>query len=97
MDVLYSVVSSVLYVAVEIEGENRAVQDKDHAFRTRIGSPTLFIIAEVVLQQLETHIMTQHQPKFSACYVDDNFAIKERIEGKAVFLNINKAFLEIKF
>ncbi|BHF70148.1 hypothetical protein SprV_0301319800 [Sparganum proliferum] len=45
---------------------------------TPMGSPISGLIAEAVLQRLESLVFRHHRPKFWARYVDDTFVVIER-------------------
>ncbi|BHF73007.1 hypothetical protein SprV_0401608000 [Sparganum proliferum] len=46
--------------------------------RTPMGSPITGLIAETLLQRLESLVFRHHGPKFWARYVDDTFVVIER-------------------
>nr|VZI48171.1 unnamed protein product [Spirometra erinaceieuropaei] len=63
---------------------------------TPMGSPISGLIAEAVLQRLESLVFRHHRPKFWARYVDDTFVI-ERDQVLTFKEQINAVFPDIQF
>nr|VZI42817.1 unnamed protein product [Spirometra erinaceieuropaei] len=64
---------------------------------TPMGSPISGLIAEAVLQRLESLVFRHHRPKFWARYVDDTFVVIERDQVLTFKEQINAVFLDIQF
>nr|VZI43343.1 unnamed protein product [Spirometra erinaceieuropaei] len=64
---------------------------------TPMGSPILGLIAEAVLQRLESLVFRQHRPKFWARYVDDTFVVIERDQVLTFKEQLNAVFPDIQF
>ncbi|BHF70557.1 hypothetical protein SprV_0301360900 [Sparganum proliferum] len=62
-----------------------------------MGSPISGLIAEVVLQRLESLVFRHHRPKFWARYVDDTFAVIERDQVLTFKEHLNAIFPDIQF
>nr|VZH89447.1 unnamed protein product [Spirometra erinaceieuropaei] len=64
---------------------------------TPMGSPISGLIAEAVLQQLESLVFRHHRPKFWARYKDDTFVIIERDRVMEFKEHLNAIFSDIQF
>ncbi|BHF62643.1 hypothetical protein SprV_0200562800 [Sparganum proliferum] len=64
---------------------------------TPMGSPISGLIAEAVLQRLESLVFRHHRPKFWARYVDDTFVVIERDQVLTFKEQINAIFPDIQF
>ncbi|BHF57423.1 hypothetical protein SprV_0100036400 [Sparganum proliferum] len=64
---------------------------------TPMGSPILGLIAEAVLQRLESLVFRHHRPKFWARYVDDIFVVIKRDQVLTFKEHLNAIFLDIQF
>ncbi|BHF74073.1 hypothetical protein SprV_0401715700 [Sparganum proliferum] len=64
---------------------------------TPMGSPILGLIAEAVLQRLESLVFRHHRPKFWARYVDDTFVVIERDQVPTFKEHLNTVFSDIQF
>ncbi|BHF84651.1 hypothetical protein SprV_0902780200 [Sparganum proliferum] len=64
---------------------------------TPMSSPISGLIAEAVLQRLESLVFRHHRPKFWARYVDDAFAVIERDQVLTFKERLNAVFLDIQF
>ncbi|BHF60781.1 hypothetical protein SprV_0100374700 [Sparganum proliferum] len=64
---------------------------------TPMGSPISGLIAEAVLQRLESLVFRHHRPKFWARYVDDTFIIIERDQVLTFKEQLNAIFPDIQF
>nr|VZI05583.1 unnamed protein product [Spirometra erinaceieuropaei] len=62
-----------------------------------MGSPISGLIAEAVLQRLESLVFRHHRPKFWARYVDDTFVVIERDQVLTFKEQINAVFPDIQF
>ncbi|BHF81658.1 hypothetical protein SprV_0802479100 [Sparganum proliferum] len=64
---------------------------------TPMGSPISGLIAEAVLQRLESLVFRHHRPKFWARYVDDTFVVIERDQVLTFKEHLNATFPDIQF
>ncbi|BHF80822.1 hypothetical protein SprV_0702395000 [Sparganum proliferum] len=64
---------------------------------TPMGSPISGLIAEAVLQRLESLVFRHHRPKFWARYVDDTFVVIERDQVLTFKEQLNAIFPDIQF
>nr|VZI37046.1 unnamed protein product [Spirometra erinaceieuropaei] len=64
---------------------------------TPMGSPISGLIAEAVLQQLESLVFRHQRPKFWARCVDDTFVVIERDQVLTFKEHLNAVFLDIQF
>nr|VZI23869.1 unnamed protein product [Spirometra erinaceieuropaei] len=64
---------------------------------TPMGSPISGLIAEAVLQQLESLVFRHHRPKFWARYADDTFVVISRDQVLAFKEQLNTVFPDIQF
>ncbi|BHF60391.1 hypothetical protein SprV_0100335600 [Sparganum proliferum] len=64
---------------------------------TPMGSPISGLIAEAVLQRLESLVFRHHRPKFWARYVDDTFVVIERDRALTFKEQLNAIFPDIQF
>nr|VZH95021.1 unnamed protein product [Spirometra erinaceieuropaei] len=64
---------------------------------TPMGSPISGLIAEAVLQRLESLVFRHHRPKFLARYVDDTFVVIERDQVLTFKEQLNAVFPDIQF
>nr|VZI45352.1 unnamed protein product [Spirometra erinaceieuropaei] len=64
---------------------------------TPMGSPISGLIAEAVLQRLESLVFRHHRPKFWARYVDDTFAVIERYQVLTFKEQLNAVSPDIQF
>ncbi|BHF78682.1 hypothetical protein SprV_0602179500 [Sparganum proliferum] len=64
---------------------------------TPMGSPISGLIAEAVLQRLESLVFRHHRPKFWARYVDDTFVVIERHQVLTFKEQLNAVFPDIQF
>nr|VZI32590.1 unnamed protein product [Spirometra erinaceieuropaei] len=64
---------------------------------TPMGSPISGLIAEAVLQRLESLVFRHHRPKFWARYVDDTFVVIERDQVLTFKEQFNAVFPDIQF
>ncbi|BHF75559.1 hypothetical protein SprV_0501865500 [Sparganum proliferum] len=64
---------------------------------TPMGSPISGLIAEAVLQRLESLVCRHHRPKFWARYVDDTFVVIERDQVLTFKEHLNAVFPDIQF
>ncbi|BHF72756.1 hypothetical protein SprV_0401582700 [Sparganum proliferum] len=64
---------------------------------TPMGSPIPGLIAETVLQRLESLVFRHHRPKFWARYVDDTFVVIERDPVLKLKEHLNAIFPDIQF
>nr|VZI50458.1 unnamed protein product [Spirometra erinaceieuropaei] len=64
---------------------------------TPMGSPISGLIAEAVLQRLESLVFRHHRPKFWARYVDDTFVVIERDQALTFKEQLNAVFPDIQF
>ncbi|BHF79691.1 hypothetical protein SprV_0702281300 [Sparganum proliferum] len=64
---------------------------------TPVRSPISGLIAESVLQQLESLVFRHHRPKFWARYVDDTFVVIERDQVLTFKEHLNAVFPDIQF
>ncbi|BHF85433.1 hypothetical protein SprV_1002859800 [Sparganum proliferum] len=64
---------------------------------TPMGSPISGLIAEAVLQRLESLVILHHKPKVWARYVDDTFVIIERDQVLTFQEHLNAVFPDIQF
>ncbi|BHF75938.1 hypothetical protein SprV_0501903600 [Sparganum proliferum] len=62
-----------------------------------MGSPISGLIAEAVLQRLESLVFRHHRPKFWARYVDDTFVVIERDQVLTFKEQLNAIFPDIQF
>nr|VZH95877.1 unnamed protein product [Spirometra erinaceieuropaei] len=62
---------------------------------TPMGSPISALIAEAVLQRLESLVFQHHRPQFWTRYVDDTFVIIERDEVLTYKEHLNAVFPDI--
>nr|VZI50266.1 unnamed protein product [Spirometra erinaceieuropaei] len=62
---------------------------------TPLGSPISGLIADAVLQQLESLVYRHHRPKFWARYVDDTFVVIERDQVLTFEEHLNAVFPDI--
>nr|VZI27041.1 unnamed protein product [Spirometra erinaceieuropaei] len=62
---------------------------------TPMGLPISGLIAEAVLQRLESLVFRHHRPKFWAQYVDDTFVVIERDQVLAFKEQLNAVFPDI--
>nr|VZI25416.1 unnamed protein product [Spirometra erinaceieuropaei] len=62
-----------------------------------MGSPISGLIAEAVLQRLESLVFRHHRPKFWARYVDDTFVVIERDQVLTFKEQLNAVFPDIQF
>ncbi|BHF61399.1 hypothetical protein SprV_0100437300 [Sparganum proliferum] len=62
-----------------------------------MGSPISGLIAEAVLQRLESLVFRHHRPKFWARYVDDTFVVIERDQRLTFKEQLNAIFPDIQF
>ncbi|BHF64994.1 hypothetical protein SprV_0200800300 [Sparganum proliferum] len=62
-----------------------------------MGSPISRLIAEAVLQRLESLVSRHHRPKFWARYVDDSFVVIERDQVLTFKKHLNATFPDIQF
>nr|VZI24537.1 unnamed protein product [Spirometra erinaceieuropaei] len=65
--------------------------------RTPMFSPISGLIAEAVLQRLESLVFRHHRPKFWARYVDDTFIIIEQDQVLTSKEQFNAVFPDIQF
>ncbi|BHF62818.1 hypothetical protein SprV_0200580400 [Sparganum proliferum] len=61
------------------------------------GSPISGLIAETVLQRLESLVLRHHRPKFWARYVDDTFVVIERDQVLTFQEHLNAVFSDVQF
>nr|VZI05816.1 unnamed protein product [Spirometra erinaceieuropaei] len=64
---------------------------------TPISSPISGLIAEAVLQRLESLVFQHHRPKFWARYVEDTFVVIERDQVLTFKERLNSVFPDIQF
>ncbi|BHF65607.1 hypothetical protein SprV_0200862000 [Sparganum proliferum] len=64
---------------------------------TPMGSPISGLIAEAVLQRLESLVFQHHKPKFWARYVDDTFVVIDRDQLLTFKERLNAVFPDIQF
>nr|VZI42595.1 unnamed protein product [Spirometra erinaceieuropaei] len=64
---------------------------------TPMESPSSGIIAEVVLQRLESLVLQHHRPKFWARYLDDTFVVIERDQVLTFKERLKSVFPDIQF
>ncbi|BHF85361.1 hypothetical protein SprV_1002852500 [Sparganum proliferum] len=64
---------------------------------TPMGSPISGLIAEAVLQRLESLVFRHHRPKCWARYVDDTFVVIERDQVLTFNEQLNAIFPDIQF
>ncbi|BHF82078.1 DNA topoisomerase 2-beta [Sparganum proliferum] len=64
---------------------------------TPMGSPISGLIAETVLQRLESLVFRHHRPKFWARYVDNTFVVIERHQVLKFKEHLNAVFSDIEF
>nr|VZI36621.1 unnamed protein product [Spirometra erinaceieuropaei] len=64
---------------------------------TPMGSRISGLIAEAVLQRLESLVFRHHRPKFWARYVDDTFVVIERDQVLTFKQQLNAVFPDIQF
>ncbi|BHF66637.1 hypothetical protein SprV_0200965900 [Sparganum proliferum] len=64
---------------------------------TPMGSPISGLIAEAVLQRLESLVFRHHRPKFWTRYVDDTFVVIERDQVLTFKEHLNTVFPDIQF
>nr|VZI43316.1 unnamed protein product [Spirometra erinaceieuropaei] len=64
---------------------------------TPMGSPISGLIAEAVLQRLESLVFRHHRTKFWVRYVDDTFVVIERDQVLTFKKHLNAAFPDIQF
>nr|VZI05592.1 unnamed protein product [Spirometra erinaceieuropaei] len=64
---------------------------------TPMSSPISGLIAEAVLQRLESLVFRHHRPKFWARYVDDTFVVIERDQVLTFKEQLNAVFPDIQF
>nr|VZI24898.1 unnamed protein product [Spirometra erinaceieuropaei] len=64
---------------------------------TPMGSPISGLIAEAVLQRLESLVFRHHRPKFWARYVDDTFVVIEQDQVLTFKEQLNAVFPDIQF
>ncbi|BHF74583.1 hypothetical protein SprV_0501766900 [Sparganum proliferum] len=64
---------------------------------TPMGSPISGLIAEAVLQRLESLVFRHHRPKFWAWYVDDTFVVIERDQVLTFKEHLYAIFPDIQF
>nr|VZI50055.1 unnamed protein product [Spirometra erinaceieuropaei] len=64
---------------------------------TPMGSPILGLIAEAVLQRLESLDFQHHKPKFWARYVDATFVVIDRDQLLTFKERLNAVFLDVQF
>ncbi|BHF72879.1 hypothetical protein SprV_0401595100 [Sparganum proliferum] len=69
----------------------------EHVKGTPMGSPISGLIAEAVLQRLESLVFRRHRPKFWAPYVDDTSVVIERDQVLTFREQINAVFPDIQF
>ncbi|BHF78018.1 hypothetical protein SprV_0602112800 [Sparganum proliferum] len=69
----------------------------EHVKGTPIGSPISGLIAEMVLQRLESLAFRHRRPKFWARYVDDTFVVIERDRVLEFNEHLNAIFPDIQF
>ncbi|BHF71245.1 large subunit GTPase 1 [Sparganum proliferum] len=69
----------------------------EHVKGTPMGSPISGLIAEAVLQRLESLVFRHHRPKFWARYVDDTFVVIERDQVLTFKEHLNAIFPDIQF
>ncbi|KAK9407181.1 hypothetical protein NXF25_005955 [Crotalus adamanteus] len=62
-----------------------------------MGSPISGVIAEAVLQCLESRAMADYQPEFWTRYVDDTFVIVKWARKTALMEKLNSIFPDIQF
>ncbi|BHF80588.1 hypothetical protein SprV_0702371600 [Sparganum proliferum] len=62
-----------------------------------MGSPISGLIAEAVLQRLESLVFQHHRPKFWARYVDDTFVVIELNQVLTFKEHLNAVFPDIQF
>nr|VZI28173.1 unnamed protein product [Spirometra erinaceieuropaei] len=62
-----------------------------------MGSPISGLIAEAVIQRLESLVIRHHRPKFWAQYVDDTFVVIERDQVLTFKEHLNAVFPDIQF
>ncbi|BHF77052.1 hypothetical protein SprV_0502015400 [Sparganum proliferum] len=63
---------------------------------TPMGSPISGLIAEAVLQWLESLVFRHHRPKFWARYVDDTFVVIERDQVLTFKEHLNAIFQDME-
>nr|VZI51017.1 unnamed protein product [Spirometra erinaceieuropaei] len=63
---------------------------------TPLGSRISGLIAEAILQRLESLVFRQHRPKFWAPYVDDTFVVIERDQVLTLKEHLNAVFPDIQ-
>ncbi|BHF67709.1 hypothetical protein SprV_0301073700 [Sparganum proliferum] len=64
---------------------------------TPMSSPISGLIAEAVLQRLDSLVFRHHRPKFWARYVDDTFVVIERDQVLTFEEHLNAIFPDIQF
>nr|VZI02610.1 unnamed protein product [Spirometra erinaceieuropaei] len=64
---------------------------------TPMGSPVSGLVAEAVLQRLDSLVFRHHRPKFWARYVDDTFVVIERNRVMEFKEHLNAIFPDIQF
>nr|VZI09429.1 unnamed protein product [Spirometra erinaceieuropaei] len=64
---------------------------------TPMGSPISGLLAEAVLQRLESLVFRHHRPKFWARYVDDTFVVIEQDQVLTFKEQLNAVFPDIQF
>nr|VZI19093.1 unnamed protein product [Spirometra erinaceieuropaei] len=64
---------------------------------TSMDSPSSGLIAEAVLQRLESLVLQHHTPKFWARYLDENFVVIERDQVLTFKERLNSVFSDIQF
>ncbi|BHF79880.1 hypothetical protein SprV_0702300300 [Sparganum proliferum] len=62
-----------------------------------MGSPISGLIAEAVIQRLESLVFRQHRPKYWARYVDDSFVVIEPDQVLTFKEHLNAIFSDIQF
>nr|VZI50430.1 unnamed protein product [Spirometra erinaceieuropaei] len=62
-----------------------------------MGSPISGLIAEAVLQRLESLVFQHHKPNFWSRYVDDTFVVIERDQLLTFKKRLNAVFPDIQF
>ncbi|BHF72488.1 hypothetical protein SprV_0401555400 [Sparganum proliferum] len=62
-----------------------------------MGSPISGLIAEAVLQRLESLVFRHHRPKFWARYVDDTFVVIERDQVLTFKEHLHAVFPGVEF
>ncbi|BHF81280.1 hypothetical protein SprV_0702441000 [Sparganum proliferum] len=64
---------------------------------TPMGSPISGLLAEAVLQRLESLIFRHRRPKFWAAYMDETFVVIERDQVLKFKEHLNALFPDIQF